>query len=308
MTDKRFIIKTQKTHIVPKGIDEIRLQNYAKEIFGAFIPSNKGIKKAIKRELITVNGKPSTTGYIICPGDEITLFRDELKPPKNYQLKLEIIHEDEHLTVILKPAGIPTSGNQFKTIQNALLFNLKETAGADALSWPKPVHRLDASTSGLLLIAKTKLAQMSLGQQFEEKTIQKQYHALVIGKPEQAGEWKSDIEGKFAHTSYVTLQTVPSLRNESLSLVELHPHTGRTHQLRIHLSEAGFPIMGDKLYGTEGEIFKGKGLFLSSTGVKFIHPFTREQLSFEVDIPPKFNSLLKREQRRWEKYKGEKNV
>lgn len=240
------------------------------------------------------------------PGDEIILFKDESSPPKDYQLQLEIIYEDEHLAVIIKPAGIPTSGNQFKTIQNALLYNLKETKEPDALNWPKPVHRLDASTSGLLLIAKTKLAQVSLGKQFEDKTIQKIYHAVVIGKPDDTGEWKSKIEGKFAHTTFGTLETVPSLRNESLSLVKLHPHTGRTHQLRIHLSEAGFPIMGDKLYGTKGEVFKGKGLFLSSTGVKFFHPSIKEILSFEMDIPAKFSSLLKRENRRWEKYKGEK--
>ncbi len=263
------------------------------------------MKKAIIRELIIVNGKPSTTGYLVRPGDEVTLLQDESKPPKDYQLKLEIIYEDDHLAVIVKPAGIPTSGNQFKTIQNALLFNLRETTKPDALNWPKPVHRLDASTSGLLLIAKTKLAQVSLGQQFEDKRIQKRYHAIVIGQPSQAGEWKSEIEGKFALTTYTTLETIPSLRNESLSLIELYPHTGRTHQLRIHLSEAGFPIMGDKLYGTKGEVFRGKGLFLSSTGVKFNHPVNNELLSFEIAIPAKFNSLLKREKRRWEKYNGE---
>ena len=250
-----------------------------------------------------MNQEPSTTGYRVQPGDELTLFRQELTPPKGFRLQLDIHYEDEHLAVVVKPAGIPTSGNQFKTIQNALIFNLNKTTAPDALNWPKPVHRLDASTSGLLLVAKTKLAQVNLGQQFENKTVKKRYHAVVIGQPPESGEWNSPIENKPSRTSFRTLQTVPSLRNTWLSLLELTPHTGRTHQLRIHLSRAGFPIMGDKLYGEEGEVFKGKGLFLCSTGLSFTHPANHQELSLELELPQKFQSLLQREKRRWNRYK-----
>lgn len=280
------------------------MQNYAQEVFRGFIPSNQGIKKAIKRGLIKVNQKPSTTGYRVQPGDELTLYRQELTPPKSFRLQLDIHFEDEHLAVVVKPAGIPTSGNQFKTIQNALIFNLTQTSAPDALNWPKPVHRLDASTSGLLLVAKTKLAQVNLGQQFENKNVKKRYHAVVIGQPPESGEWNSPIENKPSRTTFRTLQTVPSLKNKWLSLLELTPHTGRTHQLRIHLSMAGFPIMGDKLYGKEGEVFKGKGLFLCSTGLSFTHPVSQQKLTFELKLPPKFHALLQREKRRWNRYKG----
>jgi 23S rRNA pseudouridine1911/1915/1917 synthase len=299
----KAIIKNITKHIVPDSTEGSRLQAYAKEIFNTYIPSTQGIKKAIKRGQILVNDNPSNTGYRVCPGDEITLVRGDMNPPKQFELNLEVVFEDEDLAVIIKPAGIPTSGNQFKTIQNALLFNLKNSTASDALNWPQPLHRLDAPTSGLLLVAKTKSAQINLGKQFENKTIQKQYHAIVIGQPQASGEWTTPIGDKPAHTTFETLKTVPSLRNQRLSLVKLTPHTGRTHQLRIHLSQAGFPIMGDKIYGNPGEVFRGKGLFLAATDLAFQHPADDHQISLCIPVPHKFESLLSREQRRYKKWR-----
>ncbi len=302
------IIEIIAKHIVPATAESDRLQLYAKGVFATWIPSTQGIKKAIRRGQILVNGHTASTGYRVCPGDDITLVRGALQAPKSFEMKLEVILEDEHLAVIAKPAGIPTSGNQFKTIQNALLFNLENANTADALPWPQPVHRLDAPTSGLLLIAKTKKAQINLGKQFEARTIAKKYHAIVMGKTPGSGEWHTPIEDKPAHTSFRTIQSVPSLKNQYLSLVELTPHTGRTHQLRIHLAGAGFPIMGDKIYGTPGNVFHGKGLFLSSTGLQFRHPVLDKVIKLTIPIPAKFSALLKREQKRWEKYRGRNKV
>lgn len=108
------------------------------------------------------------------------------------------------------------------------------------------------------------------------------------------------IEGKPSETVYRCLSRARSLTWDWLSLLELHPKTGRRHQLRIHLSQAGFPIVGDKLYGQPGKILRGKGLFLAATGLVFNHPVTGEILEFALPIPLKFEGLMKREQRRWE--------
>lgn len=292
-----------KTHIVPVDVEEIRLYDYVQQIFPT-IPSRKGVKKAIAREEILVDGKKTSTGHWVKEGQKIELLESSANPPKEYNLKLEIVFEDEFLAVINKPAGIPVSGNQFRTIQNALIGNVSLSKEADALRWPKPVHRLDGPTSGLLIIAKTAKALVLLGQQFEQKTIQKTYAAIVMGETPERGSVASDIEGLKSLSDYETLKTVNSLKSKQLSLVKLYPKTGRTHQLRIHLSSIGFPILGDKTYGDEGNVLEGKGLFLCALELYLKHPITEVLLHLKIDVPHKFNSLLEREEKRWQKYNG----
>jgi len=290
-----------QTHIVPEGVEEIRLYDYAPKIF-TIIPSRKGIKKAISREEILVNGEKAFTGLWVIPGQKIDLLESKINPPKEYKLKLEIVYEDEHFAVINKPAGISVSGNQYRTIQNALIGNVRLSNEDDALRWPKPVHRLDNPTSGLLIIAKTAKVIMKLGQQFENKKIKKKYCAIVIGKIPETGTIDFKVDDLKSSTRFKLKRFVHSLRNDHLSLVDLFPNTGRTHQLRIHLSQLGFPILGDKLYGDEGEVFKGKGLFLSAVELKFNHPITNTPLVIKIEMPRKFKALLEREFKRWEKY------
>ncbi|MCO6501385.1 MAG: RluA family pseudouridine synthase [Vicingus serpentipes] len=291
-----------QTHIVPKDIEEIRLYDYAQQIF-PIIPSRKGVKKAISRGEIIINNEKATTGTWVKPGQKIQLLESAVNPPKGYNMDLEVVFEDEFLAVINKPSGISVSGNQYRTIQNAIIGKLSVSKEKDALRWPKPVHRLDNPTSGLLLIAKTANALVQLGQQFERKTIQKKYAAIVIGQLPTNGVINNAIEGLPSETIYQLQKTIPSLKNECLSLVELYPKTGRTHQIRIHLAQLGYPIMGDKLYGEEGNVLKGKGLFLCALGLKFTHPVTNEKLDIKIPLPHKFVSLMEREKRRWEKYK-----
>ncbi len=292
-----------KTHIVPDGIEEIRLYDYVQQIF-PIIPSRKGVKKAIAREEILVDGNKTSTGHWVKAGQKIDLLESSANPPKEYQLDFEIVYEDEYLAVINKPAGIPVSGNQFRTIQNAILGNIEISNKEDALKWPKPVHRLDGPTSGLLIIAKTAKALVKLGQQFEQKQIQKKYAAIVMGETPISGIIDTAIDGLKSMSEYHTLKTINSLRSKQLSLVELSPKTGRTHQLRIHMSSIGFPILGDKQYGDEGNILEGKGLFLCALELNLKHPITEEALVIKTTIPNKFNSLLEREEKRWNKFKS----
>lgn len=222
----------------------------------------------------------------------IELLSPQPVPPKAYSLPLEVILEDEHLAVIHKPAGILVSGNAFRTIVNALQGNLKPSEAADALPWPRPVHRLDHGTSGLLLVAKTSRALVSLGQQFESRTVQKRYRAVVIGKPQQSGTVESPIDGKEALTEYQLVRSVPSKRSGHLSLLDLFPRTGRRHQLRIHMASLGHPILGDKEYGIEGMILKGKGMFLAAVELQFTHPVTDREVVCKIEQPGKFERFL----------------
>lgn len=295
-------MKILQTHIVPPNTPTERISEYARNIFPN-IPSRKGVKKAILRNEILLDGKPVETGRWVQPGNQIDWVDLELKTPKILPLKLAVVFEDEHLAVINKPAGIIVSGNQFRTVENALLHNISKSNEKDALRKPRAVHRLDSPTSGLLLVAKTALAHLKISQQFEAKTILKKYQAIVIGDINEEGVLEKPVDGKTALTYFKKIKSVPSLKNEWLSFIDLFPQTGRTHQLRIHLSGFGFPILGDALYGKEGLILKHKGLFLCAVELNFSHPKTGERVGVKINAPQKYETLLRREERRWKKYR-----
>ncbi|MEN7973448.1 MAG: RluA family pseudouridine synthase [Verrucomicrobiota bacterium] len=296
-----MIIK--ETHRVPEGISGVRLSDYARTAFPT-IPSRKGIAKAIKRGELWINGSPAQSGDWVQAGQTLELVDLQQRIPKTYRLPLDVVFEDEYLAVINKPPGIEVSGNKFKTIENALAGSLSPSAQPDALGWPRPVHRLDYSTSGLLLVAKTARAQVFFGQQFEERKIHKRYRAVVMGELLSNGQIDEPIGGVPAHSRYAPIKTVPSLRSGHLTLVDLFPATGRTHQLRIHMAAIGHPIVGDQKYGQEGNVLKGKGLFLAAVELRFPHPLNQKETVVSIDTPPKFESLLRREQARFKSLSG----
>ena len=263
--------------------------------------TNQGTKKAIKRGEIILNNEKAETGHWIKSGDIIQWVEIE-RPIISFELDLEIVLEDDYLAVVNKPAGLVTSGNQFKTLTNCLPQNLNTSPLPDALQRPQPVHRLDSQTIGLVLVGKTSNALIELGKIFERRGISKTYHSIIQGRTDAKMTIKQSIESQNAITHFQLLKSIPSLKNEFVSLLKVKPETGRTHQIRIHLSKKGYPIVGDKLYGKEGNVFKHKGLFLAATGLKFIHPFSKKEMEIEIDIPPKFEAFLKREERRWLKY------
>ncbi len=258
----------------------------------------------IKRGELRINGQPASTGDWIESGQILERVDPQQSTPTTYRHALEVVFEDDYLAIINKPPGMEVSGNKFKTIENALAGNLAASSQLDSLAWSRPVHRLDYSTSGLLLVAKTASIQVALGRQFEEQKIQKRYCAVVSGLVENAGQVDTPIKGQSALSHYSAIESVHSLRSGALSLVHLFPATGRTHQLRIHMAGIGHPIVGDQKYGTKGHVLKGKGLFLSATQLRFLHPATEQKITISLKTPPKFAALLQREQRRWEKYNG----
>lgn len=232
-------------------------------------------------------------------GQIIDLLETPQSQPKIFELKLEVLYEDNYMAAIHKPAGFSVSGNEYKTIYNSLPFNLEKSSEPDALPWPTPAHRLDNQTSGILLVAKTKTAQIELGNQFKNHTIQKKYGAIVIGKVLSDGKINTPIEDKFAETNFEVVNVVNSLKYKHLSFLNVYPKTGRTHQIRIHLAGIGHPIFGDKLYVEEKMCHRGKGLFLCACEISFLHPKTFKEIILKIATPHKFESLLLREKRRW---------
>lgn len=303
MTETDPGLKILHRHIVPEKVERQRLSDYAVSVFQTFVPSRKGIKKAIKRGAILVDGIGGTTGHWVLPGQIIDLI--ELTRPINkvFELPLVVVYEDEDIAVVHKPAGVPTSGNRFRTIFNALPFNLKSSSKLNAFAQPRPVHRLDAATTGLLLIAKTPKALITMGRHFEHRAVKKRYQAVIIGRPSGIGTIRSLVKGVEAISHYQVVRSCQSLKSRHLSLLNLWPETGRTHQLRIHLSDMGCPILGDKLYGREGMIMRGKGLFLSAVQLNFSHPISGEKMNLSIDPPRKFNHFMDKEQERWERYR-----
>lgn len=280
-----------ETHKVPSLEKPIRLQEYGVGIFKT-IPTKSGLKKALKKELILVDGKIATTALFINGNELIELYKKGNDTMfKQFEFDLDILFEDDYLAVIYKPSGILVSGNSFATIDNALLQNITKSTLFDAVR-PRPVHRLDYPTSGLLLIGKTSSSIIALNQLFENKEIQKTYHAISIGKMEEKGEINFPVDAKNAFTSYQVLKTVISERFNILNLVELTPKTGRKHQLRKHLLAISNPILGDKEHFIDGLILNGKGLYLHASTLKFEHPFTKEIINVTKELPKKFKKIF----------------
>ncbi len=284
------------THPIIQLDQPMRLSDYLVGIFDE-LSTRSSIKKAIKRQQIKVNNQFQPSGYWVQVHDVISYQPPALIPKKILELKFPVLYEDDYLAIIHKPPGISVSGNQFYTIQNALPFNLKISAQADAIR-PLPVHRLDNPTSGLLIIAKTKGVRVQLGDLFLRKRITKQYHAVVIGKIIDNQQINSPIDHKEAQTEVQRIKVVPSLKSKYLSLVQLTPKTGRTHQLRKHLASIGHPILGDKIYGIEGLILKQKGLFLCATSLSFTHPVLDNPINVSIPPPHKFLKRMENEEKR----------
>jgi len=284
-------ITPKESHIVPKQITPTRLQEYGVGIFNAAL-TKSALKKALKKQYIRVNDVIATSATFINGGECICLsIPKESRPKKKLVFKLDVLFEDDYLAAIHKPAGILVSGNSFKTIANALAQNIKNSKLPDSCS-PQPVHRLDFATTGILLVGKTRSSIRTLNKMFENKVVKKTYYAITIGDMNDCGKITSEVDGKKSQSNYKLLETVTSKRFGHLNLVQLEPKTGRRHQLRKHLSSIGNPILGDATYGIENLILKGKGLYLHAYSLKFIHPFTNEEIHIIDELSQRFKKIF----------------
>ena len=284
-------MELKETHIVPKLENTIRFQEYAVGIF-KIIPTKSGIKKAIKRKLIFINGNLASTSKYISGNEKIELFQPEDTATfKRLELNIEVLFEDDYLAIVYKPSGILVSGNKFVTITNGLSKNLIKSTQYDAVK-PQPVHRLDYPTSGVLLVGKTRSSINTLSKIFKNKEIKKTYFAITIGKMDAKGILNFNIDTKNATTEYEVLKSEPSKRFEYLNLVKLKPKTGRKHQLRKHLYTISNPILGDKEYYLKNSILKGKGMYLHAYSLDFRHPITEEKIIVCKELPKKFKKIF----------------
>jgi RluA family pseudouridine synthase len=265
-------------------------------------PTKSAVKKAISRSELYLNNKLVSTASFVQNGDIIAFKKSEKFKLKPYKLEIEIVFEDDYLAIVNKPAGLSVSGNQFKTLENAIQWQLKASSQFDKLNNFRAAHRLDSPTSGLVIICKTKSCLSLMGEMFKNHQIQKKYIAIAMGKCDSEGVFDSKIDGKESITNYRLLKLTRSLKCDYLSLLELSPLSGRTHQIRKHLSGNGSPILGDTLY-SENTIQK-KGLFLFAKSLEFQHPITNQNLEIDLEIPTKFLKRMQREHKMWEKVNG----
>jgi RluA family pseudouridine synthase len=268
---------------------KIRLSDYAHIAFRQLMTRSAG-QKAIKKGHILFNGKKANSFDWVTNGSELSYIPPEYKL-KEINVILDIVYEDDDIAVIIKPAGINVSGNR-KSLLPIINLKVNHSTKVDALPMLTPLHRLDRDTKGLLLVAKTKSSQQSLLSQFESREIKTEYHGIVIGKPPKSGNLESIIDSKVANSTFELIQSESSKRFEHLSLLKVNLHTGRKHQIRIQMSELGFPILGDKIYCQYKPIGIGKGMFLFATKLTFKHPKFNKEMEFEMPIPPKAKKLL----------------
>lgn len=277
-------------YIVEQLSEPIRFEQYAMLKLSE-VPSKKGIQKLIKRGELLLNGERTYTGTWLKEGDRIEWYE---KPSQFEPIEIDmpVVYEDDYLAIVNKPAGIVVSGNKKRTILHALPNLLQKSAQIDALPYPLPVHRLDYATSGLLLIAKTRQSSLLLSDMLKDHQIDKEYRAIVCGKIDDSRTISTPIDDKEALTQYSVERKIESVKFKQLSLLKIKLFTGRTNQIRIHLSQQGNPILGDQKYGTQQHIIKGKGMFLCAALLRFIHPITGEKLEQQIDLPQKYERVM----------------
>ncbi len=288
----------KESHLVPKLKSPQRLSDYVVGIFQS-ITSKKGMRKAIDKRLVNINDKTGYTSNYINGGETITLLEEEISDnarPRPVKLDIEVLYEDAHFAVVNKPAGLLVHGNQKVTLTNALPLTLQRSYEVDYVTHPDPIHRLDYPTSGVLLVGKTRTTITALNKLFEERKVDKVYYAITIGKmKKKSDKIENTIKGKKAITHYEVEKTIESDKYGALNLVKLMPVTGRRHQLRIHMSELGNPILGDKSYGTDGKISRGKGLYLHAYSISFVHPKSGNRILITKPRPKKFHIIPMKE-------------
>ena len=270
--------------------------------------SRVAVQRLIDEENILVNGKKTKSSYKLNLDDIVTIIKKEAKETeiKPQDIPLDIVYEDNDILVVNKQKGLvvhPGNGNPDGTLVNAIMNHCKESlSGIGGEIRPGIVHRLDKDTSGILIIAKNDKAHINISEQIKNHEVKKTYIALVRGivrenmatidmpiarSNKDRTKMAVSKNGKNAITHIKVLE-----RFKGFTLLEVNIETGRTHQIRVHLSEIGYPIVGDYVYSNGKNPFNVVGQMLHSMRIEFKHPVTNKQMKLEAELPEYFEEIL----------------
>jgi 23S rRNA pseudouridine1911/1915/1917 synthase len=293
-------------HVVSEKAAGLRLDQFLRGELPEH--SRAFLQKLIEQGDVRVNDKPSKPSHAVHAGDKIGI---EIPPPRPLEtqpedIPLDVLFEDTDLIVLNKPAGLvvhPAAGNQEHTLVNALLHHCRgELAGIGGVERPGIVHRLDKGTSGCLVVAKTDFAHQALVTQFKSRGVKKIYRAVCWGKlAKPSGRIETMIgrserdrkkmsarvsRGRNAVTDYRVLKQLPDF-----AVVELHIHTGRTHQIRVHMAHIGHPVVGDTTYGQARPAIAVARMMLHAYKLGFTHPRSEKFMKFTAPVPEDMEEL-----------------
>ena len=292
--------------------DNIRLDTYVARKVPEL--SRTMIQKLIESGDVLVNDDKKKLSYKVLSGDIITINIPEAKEVdlKPQEIPVEVVYEDNDIIVVNKPKGMvvhPANGNPDGTLVNAIMAMCKDSlSGIGGELRPGIVHRIDKDTSGLLIVAKTDKAHEALSKQLKDKTLYREYIALVSGRiNHDTGEIDApigrdindrkkmcvtDVNSKEAITYFKVLE-----RYKNATLIEVKLKTGRTHQIRVHMKYINHPIINDPVYGNKKSV-SSFGQMLHAKKISFVHPITNKIMTFTCDEPEEFNKIK-------DKYKNE---
>lgn len=278
-----------------------------------FLTENTNFSRSFIKTLndqgkIFVNGKLVKAGYTLKVGDKISVEKVEIQTisAQAEDIPLDIVYEDDDLLVINKQVGLvvhPCNTTKAHTLVNALMFHIKKLSTINGVLRPGIVHRLDKDTGGLMLVAKTDAAHKGLSAQLKDKTLNREYKALIKGrikedfvvegylgrnpKNRQQMALVSEQNGKYSKTFFSVDKVY-----DHYTLLNCKLFTGRTHQIRAHLKSVNHPIVGDALYGGQDSAIKTNGQLLFAYKIQFVHPTTNQHMCFEVPLPDYFEEVL----------------
>lgn len=297
------------TFTIKQEEPSVRIDRYLAEQCPEF--SRSYLQKLLKEQKVTADGRPVKANYKIQPGAEIQVEIPDMEVPdiQPEDIPLDILYEDEHLLVVNKPKGMvvhPAAGHTEGTLVNAVMAHCGDNlSGINGVLRPGIVHRIDKDTTGALVICKEDAVHRDLAEQLKEHSIKRRYRAIVQGNlKEDEGTIEGPIgrhptdrkkmainykNGKDAVTHYKVLE-----RFGQYTYIECRLETGRTHQIRVHMTSIGHPLLGDTVYGSSKNPFHLQGQTLHAMILGFRHPVTREYIEFEAPLPDYFLKLLEK--------------
>lgn len=291
---------------INSNVENIRLDVYLAEQLEDCTRSY--IKTLIEDKRISVNGKTVKAGYKLQLEDNIEIDFPPVQTissePEN--IPLNIVYEDKDLLVINKQAGLvvhPCSTTKSGTLVNALMYHIKDLSTINGVLRPGIVHRLDKDTAGLMLVAKNDHAHKALAEQLKDKTLNREYYALIKGRIKDDFVIEGNLgrnpnnrkqmallkgeQGKYSYTSFYVHKSY-----EHYTLLRCVLKTGRTHQIRAHLKSINHAIVGDELYGGADKVIKVAGQMLFAYKISFVHPTTQQTMTFTAELPKYFEDIL----------------